>query len=129
MYSVGDVVTYAPHECHALDRDAQGDYPWVMLYDRRLVSNDERGNPIWEQEELKGERVDQVLDMIRRHPNPKEERKKLHLVRPQKMRRAVVAAVNDDGTCNLDVDSHNGGVTLHYQNVKLDREKRPHTCH
>lgn len=118
----GDRVDYVPHPCHALQKDSlTGDHPWVLgvRHTRnRLVQG--RAEVYEEIEELQDKRVEEYLGYLKRHPSPDEERKNLVLVRPNACWPAVVRAVNGDGTANLDVRSHQGGVTLHYDRVPLD---------
>jgi hypothetical protein len=73
-------------------------------------------------------RLAEYLGYLNRHPNPAEERKSLVLLRPARPWPAVVAAVNADGTADLDVAAGNG-FTLHERGVPVDLGgKRPHSC-
>lgn len=117
---VGDKVRYVPHICHAHNCDANGNYPWVFGWQE---------HPKKEIEELKGARVRQVMGMIRRMANPSVGRRKLTLIRPAQTWNAVVRAVNEDGTVNLDIQSNQGGVILHYNNVKAQKYDEPHAHH
>jgi hypothetical protein len=120
MIQVGDRVLYVPHECHALEANANGEYPWEMEYT----------HPNGKKEILVGERIPQVIAAIKRFPDPSEERKKLKFLYPCKTWSATVTAVHENGTVSLDVQSNNGGVTLQYDNIPLDEvQKNPHTCH
>jgi hypothetical protein len=124
---VGDKVGYVVHEAHALKPDAKGDYPWHMGV-RRAVNR--RGRAEEQVEELEGKELNDYLNFLRRHPNPAEERKRLVFLRPKTSWPTIVTALNDDGSAALDVQSAQGGVTLHEPSVPLDMTRlRPHSFH
>ena len=137
QFQPGDVVSYVPHVSHSFNCNLNNEYPWVigLKQDPHYEQNPDTGEkelvedivPI---EEGHLHRV--VLPSIHRHPNPREERKKLVPLHPGKPWRAVVRCINEDGTVDLDVDSNVGVgmVTLPYNKVKVDEDKTlPHTCH
>lgn len=129
-----DEVNYLPDELHAFHRDHNGDYTWVIGVRKRVpVLEGTPGQTIEHIQELSTRELDNQLKVLRRHPNPNEERKKFVLLRPAKPWKGVVTQVNDDGTVNLDIEVGNG-FTLHYDNVKVDQSKNythknKHTCH
>lgn len=125
MPEVGQKVNYVPDQAHALDRDANGNYPWVLGFPRFTSAGK------MEIEELAGHRIEEVLNAIRRHPNPAEERRKLTFIRPCKVWPATITAAHEDGTVNLDIQGHNGGVTIHYEKVPYVEagQARPHSCY
>lgn len=133
---VGDSVEYMPHICHAYNGNQNNEYPWVIGQKR---------NPHYETDPKTGEKVlvediveldeghlhRNVLPLISRAPDIREERKKLVPVRPKNPWPAVVRSINDDGTVDLDIVSNVGVgmVTLHYNRVPVDVDgKIPHSC-
>jgi len=117
---VGDRVCYVPHQCHALESDASGEFPWVMEY---VHANGKK-------EVLEGRRAHEVITALKRYPDPSEEFKKIRFLYPARTWTATVRGINDNNTVNLDVQSNRGGVTLHYDNVLVDDvAKQPHSCH
>src|SRR5437016_5329503 len=123
MPTIGDSVQYVPAEDHALDRDSNGNYPWVLGW------KDLRGNT---EELTDSKRIDEVIAHIRRHNDAEAERKKLIFIRPARTWPAVVRAVNDNGTVDLDIQGNTSGVTLHYSGVpylKNPSTFKPHTCY
>jgi hypothetical protein len=123
---VGDKVKYIPDKCHSTQKGIDGEYPWVFGRVKRAVGDKEP-----EVVELTSTKdVDDLLRYIRSHPQPAQARKEMALIRPNRTWPAVVTAANEDGTYDLDIESNQGGVTLHYKSVKLDPSgKAAHTCH
>jgi hypothetical protein len=121
---VGDKVFYVPAECHALTPDRDGNLPWSV--GRKYL------RPSWEGvrpnappeskehvEVLEGRRLREYMAVLRRHPNPAEERRNLVFLAPRAAWPAAVAAVNEDGTVDLDVQAPHPGVTLHERGVRV----------
>lgn len=140
----GDKVNYCPHMIHGIQPDHNGDRPWE--YGRRLHSRDvrlpkhvkrdtiTRGGEEFEVEVLDGNRLNQYIEFIKRHPNKDEESKNLIPLRPRVLWPAVVKQVNDDGTVNLSIHCVPTGAELHYDNVPVSDVSEvdvhaPHTCH
>ena len=123
-FSVGDEVNYVPGEAYAFSRDPlTGDLPWVIGLNR--MGRD--GQPYTE--ELVGDRIREVFDAWRRAPDPAEFRKHLVLLRPAKVWKARVRHSWPDESLDLDIESYNGGVTLHHDHVPHDPQKSAHSCH
>jgi hypothetical protein len=127
----GSRVYYLPHLIHALNRDISGEMSWVMGH--KKVSHYQTGFPGQMQAreevvELSGVQLDKLLDAVKRHPNSAEAGKFIVPVRPRSPWPAIVTAINPDGTVDLDVQSNNGGVTLHYGSVPVSEADEPHTC-
>ncbi len=145
---VGDKVQYVPHVCHALSRAIDGSYPWaigrrgrpkMVRQGRNIAPAEEPG----EVEELVDKDLHDYLAEIRRSPQQQNMRGALVMLRPLKTWNAVVRAVNDDGTVDLDItDGTHSGVTLHYDKVPVtplrafanphnahDLRSLAHTCH
>lgn len=123
---VGDKVQYIPAKCHALNRDIKGDYPWV-LGQRRFKRVG--GKQIEEIEELKDKRIGEYLTYLSRHPNPDKERENLVFIRPRETWPSVITAINEDDTVDLDVQSNQGGFTLHLKGIRVsDSTTDPNTC-
>ena len=120
---VGDKVLYLPHVNHALHLH-HGDLGWVI---GRKHSTPTRNGMVEEVEELWGDRLTEFLGALKRSPNSSQERANMVFIRPNKPWPAVITAVNDDGTVNVDIDAGNG-FTLH-ETVKLHKEGPPHTPH
>ncbi len=116
---VGDDVFYTPGVFHALQRDRDGGYPWVI--GRRHAGG---------VEELHGNDLNSFINEICRSPSPAEARRDLVLIQPCAFWLARVTSVYEDLVVDLDVQSSNGGVTLQYERVPVDPTgKRPHSCH
>lgn len=132
---VGEQVLYVPHTSHSFNCDLNNRYPWVigLRQNPHYKTNPETGEKeliedVVEIEE--GHLHRSVLPGICRHPNPKEERKRLVPLRPNSLWPAVVRRVHADGSADLDIDSNvgNGMVTLHYSRVPCDPEvQTPHS--
>ncbi len=133
---VGDKVLYVPHVCHALNQNPlTKDYPWVFG-DRagrpRLPAykRQDDGSDPDKPYELEGKELQRFLTEVK----GSDRRDRIVFIRPKELWPATVRAVNPDGTVNLDVTSNVGGFTLHYNNVKIDREpgtptiEKHHTC-
>lgn len=135
-YTVGDVVEYLPHVCHAFNCNANNEYPWVIGLKKNphYELNPQTGeNEIVEDvvELDEGQLHRTVLPGIHHSPSPKEGRGKLVPLRPQRAWPARVIAVEPDGTVDLDIASNigSGMITLHYRNVPIDESgSKPHTC-
>ncbi len=127
--SVGDRVYYLPDNCHATNQNADGSYPYVMGL--RTATFDQRTQKqSFTVRELDDRQLKEYLNFVRRSPNVGAERGNLVPLRPAAAWPAIVTAVNANGTVDLDVASNNGGVTLHYRNIKVDRKrKRFHSCY
>ena len=134
-YHVGDVVEYLPHECHAFNCNTKNEYPYVV----GMKSNPHyETNPTTGRQEVVEDIVEidegylhrSVLPQVRNAPNPKDQKSNLVPLRPQNPWSAVVRAVNDNGTLDLDIASNvGGGITLHYNGVPVDKDRRmPHSC-
>lgn len=121
---VGDRVWYVPHLCHAFDMDTLGDYPWVL--GREAPG---RGNGAKEVKELTNKEVTAAMSSSR--GSGVSSRSKLTPLRPRVLWSAVIAAVNEDGTADLDIQYHLPGVTHQYAGVPYaDKSKNlPHTWH
>jgi hypothetical protein len=134
---IGDTVHYVPHECHALEADARGEYPWRLGRDDvvlkpKAVEVDgkmvERLEHTHETEVLSGHRIGEYLSYLKRAV-PGEKRK-LRRLEPLRTYPATVAAVHDDGSVDLVIKHPRSGVTLEYVGVHLDHKAAlPHTCH
>jgi hypothetical protein len=135
--SVGDKVGYVPHTHHAMRCDVRtGDLPWVFgrkIMRRGLTAKD----PMEEVTiELNGQQLEAFLFELKNSPNREQKRKELVFLRPTKLWNAVVTAVNDNGTVDLDVESNQAGFTLHEKNIAVsgrktltvDTEWVHHTC-
>lgn len=134
---VGDTVWYVPHISHAFNCNQNNEYPWAIGMKKNPHYEE---NPDTGEQELvedivevkEGDLHRNVLPHVFRHPNPKEERKKLIPLRPKNPWRATITALNPDGTANIDIDSNIGAgmVTLHYRNVPHDPQAQtPHSWH
>lgn len=130
----GDEVLYVPHTIHGRQQNLDGDYTWVWGLKRqhhRVVRG--RAEVYEDVEELDDRQTTQQLDLIHRHPDPESQMRNLVPIRPRRKFKAIVRAVNEDETVNLDIQGDNG-VTLHYDNVRVsdvDDEEgvEHHTCH
>ncbi len=118
---VGDKVKYVPAECYAFNRNPNGGYPWDM---GKKVIIREGGKVSEGVEKLTGKALEAMLSASRRGNTVRAV-----LMHPNCTWDAVVTSVNEDGTVNLDVQSNNGGVTLHENNVSISDGKEPDTCH
>lgn len=118
---VGDQVKYVPAMCYARDPNPGGGYPWDM--GRKIVRR-ENNQMVEVIEKVTGNELGKLVATAKRGGA-----NKLVLIAPNCVWNAVVTAVNEDGTVNLDVQSNNGGVTLHEDNVKISDAKEPDTCH
>lgn len=122
--SAGSKVKYVPGMDHALNRGADGSYPWVVGMDFRKHP----GKPP-DIRELSIRDTDQALMEIRRSANPTQAKERLRLLRPAQLWDATVKAVNEDGTLALDIVSNQTGVTLHYDHVPLASvSNQPHSA-
>lgn len=119
--TVGGAAFYLPSIDHATNANQAGQFPWVLGVKTHTG----------EVKELAGKALADHLRWLKRQGrNPIAENKRLVPVRPGAPWPAKVTAVNDDGTVNLDIQSNNGGVTLHYDGVPVDPTKQePHSCH
>ena len=129
---IGQRVDYLPAAHYATHRDLKGDYAWVIGRKRIDYDVDARGNrqPRETVVEMSPNEAEVYLDALRRHPNPAEEKKNLVLLRPAKAWTAVVTAIGEDGSVDLDVTVGNG-FTLHERGVRVTRPGQPwsgHTC-
>jgi hypothetical protein len=129
---VGDKVQYTPHQGHALDRDAFGDYPWVL--GKKIGKFGKPGDLSTEVvTELQGKKLGEHLEEIRRAPDPAVAMRSLVYLRPRCHWSATVRAVHEeDGTVDIDV-SHPNGSILHYDHVKVEttltEPRSHHSCH
>lgn len=152
--SVGDRVEYVPSRAHAKERNAKGDFPWVLGYVHlRMIGNEPRQDI----EVLSDKRLEEVLLNVARHSDRATEVKRIVPVSPRCTWPAIVRAVHEDtGTVDIDVVAHwcesygcGNGVTLHCDGVRIvpfskvaDLRSRPlsghnsaaaealaHTCH
>ena len=137
VYQVGSKVWYVPHICHAFNCNLNNEYPWTVGLKKNLhyQENQDTGEKelvedIVEVEE--GQLHRNVLPLIHRSPEPREERKRLVPLSPKNPWRATIERVHTDGTVDLDIESNvgNGMVTLQYSRIPVDEAgKTPHTCH
>jgi|SRR5581483_4362077 len=129
---IGDEVKYVPHIHHALEQDGSRNFAWVLGLKKLRSTVGASGRHEYEEqvEEMDSKTCKEFFELLGRHPNPQEERKRLVLLRPYKPWRAVVRGINPDGTYNLDIDAAKGGVTLNYDSIPYDAsKKKPHTFH
>lgn len=114
--TVGSKVLYVPEAEFALDRDRDGRTCWLFAYeegDRRPFPDKDVGTLTRQQGRLISQQGKGVAPSGPRYFWP-----------------GVVAAANEDGTCELDVRHPNGCATLHLPGRKLDQDgKRPGTFH
>lgn len=131
--NIGDQIGYVPSSTYAMHPNqvngphgAVNDFPWVFGLLPEFSVKDGETKP----KELTQQEAQQFITQLKRHPNPSEQRKRLVFLRPCVAWPAVVTLVNEDGTVNIDIQSNQGGFTLHERNVKIDSTKKtPHTCH
>lgn len=133
MPELGDKVLYVPHECHALERDAQGNPVWVI--GRKVTRSSPGGGYTTDVEELRGKDLNDFVKSIRMHPNPQRGRSEMVLMHPRTTWIGIVRGVHEPepggeyGSLDLDISSGNG-ITLHYDGVPFDSTKqRPHSYH
>ncbi len=125
----GDVVSYVPHACHANQKDrVRSSYPWVI---GKVTQRNVGGETVEIIQELTSDRdVELLLEQVAKRPREIKVSDLMRHVRPAEVWPATVRSVNADGTVNLDVQSNQGGVTLHYDGIRIDHEaKTHHTCH
>lgn len=115
--NIGDQVFYVPHQCHAKEKDAQGNLQWVVGAEVTKYVNGRAQKVV---QELTGKALEQYL----------KSKRPIQYIRPAVVWPAIVTQVNDNGTVNLNIQGANTGVTLHYDNVSIDEvSQEPHTCH
>lgn len=126
-FTVGEQVEYFPHMCHGLNCNHSNEYPWVfgLKQNPHYIINNKTGQQemvedVVEVDEGRLHRA--VLPGIRNSPDPTEQSKKLVPLRPKRPWKAIVAAVNQDNTLDLEVESNiaPGMITLAYRNVQVD---------
>lgn len=130
-----DVVAYVPHLCHSLDRDAGG----AHLFEHEHVADGpiRKGKPSYHQGETAnlgslgslrhedGARRDPKTGVVTTaggHP--------VRATRPARAWKAIVLAVKEDGTLDLEID-HPHGHKLEYCDVpySADQLNAPHSWH
>lgn len=128
-WQVGDEVLYVPGKEHALNSNPKtGETPWVI---GKVVRKDNDGEVV---QEIDSKALTAYREYLSRLPADPEiqarERAVLRMLRPREVWRAAVRRANPDGTYALDIESNQGGVTLHYDRVPHDHTKQtPHSCH
>jgi hypothetical protein len=118
---VGDVVDYLPGVENALLRDSSGNYLWNIgrEYPSGLKRSPGR-RPVkipGGVHQIESDEVEGKIKDIRRGQAPKTA---LIPLSPRASWKAAVTAVNADGTLNLDITSHLGGLTYQYAGVMQD---------
>lgn len=121
----GSLVYYVPATCHAFDTDATGNYTWQVGLKVQGRRQDEDA-PV---KALTAKEMKDFYAAVKRSNNPKQEYSRLVYLKPLSCWLAVVSAVGADGTYGLDIKAARPGVTLHYDGVKFDAGKAPHTFH
>lgn len=125
MAAVGDKVLYVPHICHAKDKIHDGTYSWALAWKDEETGN--VGDPMTSHE-IKA-RLGYINRLGRMKPPIAKHHHLIHLG-PQVTWPAVISAVHDDGTCDLEISHPHGGVTLSYAGLQEDKAgKIPHTWH
>jgi len=117
---VGDKVKYVPHSIHAHQMNKDG-FPFVFGW--------KEGKNV---KQLTQDEALLKLKHIKKQPasHAANERAKLVPLHCHKPWDAVVTAVNEDGSLNLDISDPTTGATLHYPGVKIDPTARAmHSCH
>ncbi len=119
--AVGTRVYYVPHECHAREKDAAGETPWIMGAKTQKVG---RSGQVQEHVvPLEGKALDE------HYTKPRNTRAPLVPLRPRMLWVALVSRVASDGTVGLDIQAAQSGVTLHYDGIALDPMRTSHTCY
>lgn len=131
---VGDTVKYVPAQVHARQQNRQGDFPWVFGWKTGKRVRQDNGSQADEVIELSHGEAAKKLDHIRKQASERQitESVKLVFIRPNVLWSAKVLAVNlADGreAADLDVLDPTSGSVLHYDDVPITDDVRPHTCH
>lgn len=124
--SVGDKVIYVPARHHGAARcRLTGKYPWAI---GKVVLRTIDGENAEIVQEVRGRDIDLLIEKInKRQPGVKIE-SLMRLLRPIEGWPATVCGVNGDGTLNIDVQSNQGGVTIHENGVPASDALTEHTC-
>ena len=119
---VGERVLYVPDVIHATKPGPSGAYPFVVgkKIQRPKVVRGQVDMQTSVEELTHGETVD-FFDQISKSPNPRQALDAVQFLRLNEAWPAVVRKTREDGSCDLDVTSNNGGVTLHYDRVPFDQ--------
>lgn len=119
--NVGDEVLYVPGVEHAFKKVTGKPYPWAVGLRKRQQG---RG----------GKAVETVEEMSERDMDEYHRRKGMHAgeeltyLRPSVLWAAVVTAVHEDGSADLDVTYQLAGVILHQLRVGRDETRtKPNT--
>lgn len=105
--NVGDKVNYIPGEAHAMDVLSDGSF--VYQFGRM-----ENGKII----PLSNQEAKQAASMVARGLGYGSPNSFIKIgPRPEVLWKAIILALNDDGTALLEIESHLAGITLEYNNV------------
>ncbi len=114
----GELALYVPHQAHALMRDIHGQFAWVIGRKRTYFDHTARAEKTVV-EEFADDELGSWINYLKNAPAGHPDRQAMVLVRPKVLWPAVVRGVC--GSCvDLDVQSCNGGVTLHENAIAVD---------